>query len=413
MSLFVSHYSVFVSVTVGYATQISLGPETHPTTTPLTLTTVFTPPPACRTPFAFFDNCYNEFECDGSYFPVLYNSVTSYPGSSSIRCLPQTTIIDDSYVDGVYDYNPGLFCPDGMTTDTSIGSAFLCCPSGLTYSYNGDFADCTGTITEGTVLVGPWNADEATIAKTITWSAPDNMTLYVAARPIYLTQESIIIISKTFSHIPTQASSSTIEVTETSMSAETSAFQTPARGCSRKRDCQMTTPLTTPPTNPPDLGASGPSIGIKAGAAIGGAIAFVLLVAGAILLLRYRRKRLVTRHHALDLPPIQPEAEVTQQTYQKKRLPELPVVESRVELEGTQVEDRGPGIYVSKPELEGTAGIPGAMGVYVRKKSELEARHDGALLPSNPVLGTRSRRTTMAPESPVVGQLFMRYSAPR
>ncbi len=202
--------------------------------------------------------------------------------------------------------------------------------SGLTYSYNGY---CTGTMTMGVALAGFSGPDEGTISTTISWSAAENMTLYVSAVPLYLTQEANIATSHTFGNLPTTPTSSIIEssdTTETSTSAETSpAFRTTTLGCFRGPDCS-----TTPSTNVPSPNASGPSIGAKVGAGVGGALAFVLLVLSGILLLRYRRKRLRARHRPLDSPPTQPETGVIQQqqqqqqqqAYQKKLLPELPVV---------------------------------------------------------------------------------------
>ncbi|KAI0799130.1 hypothetical protein GGR55DRAFT_517455 [Xylaria sp. FL0064] len=396
------------STSVGYGTQISLGSPTQITTTP-PLTTVFTPPPECKTPFAFIYNCDNDFECDGSYLPVLYNPVSGEPGSSPIQCLPQTTVIDDSFVDGVYDYNPGLFCPDGMTTETSIGTTFLCCPSGLTYSFDGYNEQCTGTMTKGTVLGGDYAGIGGIVGTTIIWSVADNMTLYVAATPVYLYQGSDAITSDTFGNLPTPTSTdkAASDASKTSVSTVTvSASDTTAiHGCFGKRDCQT----ATSPTNKP---SSGPSKAVKIGASVGGAIAFIILALASFLLLRYRRRRLLrTRHLAMDSPPTQPETEVIQHIYVKKNLPELPVVESRVELEGTPGQDRGPGIYVWKPELEGTAGIHGVEGVYVRKKSELEARYDGGFTVS-PVMGSMSA-TTAGSESPVVGPSVTRHSMPR
>ncbi|KAI0975237.1 hypothetical protein F4678DRAFT_320806 [Xylaria arbuscula] len=393
--------SASAGVTVGYSTQISLDPSS---TTPLpTLTTIFTPPAECNTPLALTDYCSNAFECDGSYIPVLNIPISGDSSYSPIQCLPQTTALDDG-IDGVYDYNPGLFCPDGMTTDTSIGSAFLCCPSGLSYSYDGVIEACTGIMTKGTALEGYYFTEVGVIVEsTITWSAADNMTLYVAARPVYLYQESNIVNPNTIGTLPTPTSSSKGESGVTSSKTALASLK-----CPRSGKCETTAPeLNTP------AGSSGLSTGAKVGAGIGAVAGFVLLALGAILLLRYRRRRL-TRHHALGSPSTQPEIE--QQKYHKKHLPELPVIESRVELEGTQVEDRGPGIYVWKPELEGTAGSPNSEGVYVRKKSELEARYDGALFPGSPMLtpgsGSTSGRTSTAAatESPVVGPSFTIYS---
>ncbi|KAI1313985.1 hypothetical protein F5Y03DRAFT_1336 [Xylaria venustula] len=392
--------SASAGVTVGLSTQISLDPSS---TSPLpTLTTVFKQPLECNTPVALTDDCSNDFECDGSYIPVLNIPISGDSSYSTIQCLPQTTVLDDdTFVDGVYDYDPGLFCPDGMTTDTSIGSAFLCCPSGLSYSYDGYNEACTGTMTKGTVFGGYLAGIGGIVGTTIAWSPADNMTLYVSASPVYLYQESNIVNSNTIGNFPTPTSSNKGESTATSSKTASTSPK-----CLRSGKCETTTP--EPSTT---AGSSGLSTGAKVGAGIGATLGFILLALGAILLLRYRRRRL-TRHHALGSPSTHPEMK----KHHKKHLPELPVVESRVELEGTQVEDRGPGIYVWKPELEGTAGSPDSEGVYVRKKPELEARYDGVLFPGSPMLtpgsGSASGRTSTAAafESPVAGPSFTIYS---
>ena len=126
MSTFASQ-SVSVSAGQGVGSQITLGSqtETQQTTTLPPLTTIFTPPTACETPFAWIDSCYDPIHCDAFYLPFLYNKSA---GSSLVVCLPQTTVFSDGFVDGQYEYSPGLHCPKGMTTATSIGNQYLCCP---------------------------------------------------------------------------------------------------------------------------------------------------------------------------------------------------------------------------------------------------------------------------------------------
>ncbi|KAI1361186.1 hypothetical protein F5Y08DRAFT_27281 [Xylaria arbuscula] len=405
-SSFAQSASVSVSVGAGQGvgSQITLGSqtETEQTTTAPPLTTTFTPPSACETPLAVLDECYDDFHCDAVYVPFLY---TKSADSPPVTCLPQTTVYSDGFVDGQFEYSPGLYCPKGMTTATSIANQYLCCPSGLTYSFDGKFDTCTGTVTEGVFWAGSVDFNSGTIARVITLSAADDTTMFLGAYPIWLTQS----ISHTIGDLPSQSTSSIQKETDSSTSSRTSSsIHTTTQGCFRRRDCQA----TPSPTIHHSSASSRLPLRVEIGAIVGGVIGFVLLALAAILLLRYRRRRLRQRHQTIDSPPTNSEATI-QQYYLKKHFPELPVVEMAAELEGTQVEDHGPGagIYVWKPELEGTAGMPGTVGVYVRKKSELEARYDGTFTGSPyPVHEIGSRTTEAAPESPIVGPSFIRYS---
>ena len=258
-------------------------------------------------------------------------------------------------------------------------------------------------MTEGVFWAGPGDLNSGTLSRAITLSAADDTTMFVGAYPVWLTQS----ISRTFGDLPGQPTSSITKGTDQSTSDRTSsAIHTTTPGCFRRRDCQAAPLSTKSPTSVP----SGSSLGVKIGASVGGGIGLILLALAALLVLRYRRRRLLAHRCAIDSPPTSSEAEI-QQSYLKKHFPELPVVETAAELEGTQVEDHGPGsgIYVWKPELEGTAGIPGAAGVYVRKKSELEARYNGAFT-GHPVHDIGLGAAAAAPESPIVGPSFVRYS---
>ncbi|KAI0456357.1 hypothetical protein F5B21DRAFT_159304 [Xylaria acuta] len=408
--------SASASAGVSYGPQLSLSSHMPRTIPPLT--TIFTPPPECKTPFAFVGDCYNEFECDGSYMPFLSIPDSRNPGGTSIQCYPEVTTYSDGYVDAVFEYSPGLFCPDGMTTATSIASVFLCCPSGLTYSFDGDEEQCTATITMGAAFVGPWQQNQATVLDTTSFSSADSMTLYAAAFPVYLNN----IRSGTSGHAPGQSIppvSGESSTTGTSTLKEVPS-KTPTSNSPRcRRDSCQTTTTTQPntggestPATTNTLGSDEPKssnqtnlkIGVGVGVGVGGAVVLILLALGYMLLRRYRRKRLLNPHQHPDSPPTKrdgDEAQEIQQMYRKKLPSELPVPESWVELEGTQVEGRGPGIYVWKPELEGTAGVPAAKGVYVRKKSELEARYYGAANAA-PETGV-----VTYPDSPIIAASFV------
>ncbi|KAI0474673.1 hypothetical protein F4859DRAFT_481523 [Xylaria cf. heliscus] len=394
-----------------------------PTTTP-PLTTIFTPPPECKTPLAFDGECQNALECDGSYMPFLYLS-----GGTSIQCYPEVTTFSDGFVDAILDYNPGLFCPDGMTTASNAGSVFFCCPSGLTY--DGQRDQCTATLTTGVALEGPWQDNSASIVSTTSFSAADRMTLYASARAVYLTARESSTKSDTFSNTLSQFtppllgdSSTTGTSISSQVSSNTHTSNSPTcqgNGCQTSTTPQSSTGWESNPvethhssygSEPSSQNQRNLKIGIGVGVGVGAAAVLILLGLGYVLLRRYRRRRLLRPHQLLDFPPLKPGSgrlqQEVQQIYKKKTPSELPVPEPWVELEGTRVEEGGPGIYVWKPELEGTAGIRDAKGVYVLKKSELETIYNG--VPNHSL----KAEVVTYPESPIIGASFSgpRYPAP-
>ncbi|KAI1128802.1 hypothetical protein F5Y10DRAFT_168487 [Nemania abortiva] len=237
---FISQYSTSVSV--------EYGPDETRTSLPPPLTTIFSPPPECKTPF--IEDCHNS-ECYGYYYPFLVNFLPGDRTSGTLQCLPETTAYSDS-ADAVYEYSPGLFCPGGMTTVASIGNTFICCHSGLTYSRE----DCTGTETRGTAFTGPWEGEVAKIYRTTLFNAADDITLYVSAPPVYLIRESA-------AGGGSGTVSSTTRVSNTQI--------TPSHGFSGASEAAKQT-------------------GIKVGAPLGAILALILLGLGYILLSRYRRK---------------------------------------------------------------------------------------------------------------------------
>ncbi|KAI0405893.1 hypothetical protein F4802DRAFT_138902 [Xylaria palmicola] len=416
---FTTSFSESMSVSHGYSTHLSLplqGPIEMPSRPPLT--TVFTAPPECKTPFVYEAECYNPTECDGEYLPVLFTPLPGTQGYSSIQCCPEATTYSDGYIDAIQDFDPGIFCPDWATTAASTGSVFVCCPTGLTYSNDGGWEVCTGTMMPwtGPGLVGPWIPNQGTISKTISFSAADHKTLYILAHPIFLTAYGV-------TSSPISATRAT-KTTKGSNSDSTSS-STPTENAPKcRRDgCQTTT--TTPPdveaptsaSDLPDSDDTGSVSRTSTNITIGvtSAAAFILLALGGILLARYRWKRLRGRspadyHPSTKFDGSDVDAAAQRAAGQEKLPPELPVTESRGELDGSPAEEGGAGIYTWKPELEGTPGAPGGpAALFVRKKSELEARESG--LPS-PVPGMGLG--TMASDALVAGPSFTdpRYPVP-
>ncbi|KAF2969954.1 hypothetical protein GQX73_g3621 [Xylaria multiplex] len=233
------------------------------------------------------------------------------------------------------------------------------------------------------------------------------MTLSVSASPVYLIHESNAIAPTPSNPSTPYTRSMTYPVQPSSPGSASSVVVTTSGGTiCRRHNCQAS-PSATQGTGS-DRPRTSSHIGLKVGASIGGVIAVAVIVLGYFLLTRYRRKRRLNDRERLNSVPADPEVEVVRKPYEKKRLPKLPEPEPRAELEGTPVETRGDGIYVWKPELEGTAGVPGAVGVYVKKKSELEAIHNG-VTSSALAIRARATLTTVTPyESPIIGPSFTR-----
>ncbi|GAP85309.2 hypothetical protein SAMD00023353_1002160 [Rosellinia necatrix] len=418
------------------------------------LTTTFTQPPECRIPFILESDCLDGPECGGSYAPLLFFPFSGPASGSRIQCLPKVKTNGDGSVEAIYTYDPGLICPRGLTTDTKIGTAFVCCPTGLTYTASGQQDACYGTVTEGPVLVGFTGAEESTVFETFDLAAADQTTIHVAARAVFLvvssstenharstdappgltssatTDSPIFIGAPTSSGAPSQETVTTMSRRDhdgesedddnkdggdsgadgDSSSGSGGDTTTACLGHCGTTDTSPTVPrLPTPAGNPVNQTKTMGKARAIFGAVAGGVVGFLLLVLiiGYLLIVRYRRKRL-GRKAAASRPRANPgrddvEAAAAAAAALRKPPPRartLPVV---AELEGTGAEDRsaGAGIYVAKPELEGTAGMPGLAGVYVRRKAELEAGHLRGGLPRHAPI--RPGAVAELPESPVVG----------
>lgn len=115
----------------------------------LPLTTVFTPPAEC-TKYQLTCNVYsygsqivyNGGLCTGSAFPQTVCSTDATGRQALVGCYPEsiTTIYDAyTYTYGVATYLPGLACPLGMTTATSLAplDGVFCCPRYSPYINSG------------------------------------------------------------------------------------------------------------------------------------------------------------------------------------------------------------------------------------------------------------------------------------
>ncbi|KAI8628941.1 hypothetical protein F5Y19DRAFT_102560 [Xylariaceae sp. FL1651] len=422
------------------STHVSVGADISSTTQELALTTVFTPPSVCTTPFIDLDGCPTRTQiCLGTYLPFLRLSASNSP-EHTVQCVPELTTFYDGYVDGIYEYTPGLYCPGGMAIAYAVPGSVICCPSGLTLINDGL---CKMTTTEGIGLFGPVTNNEVTV---VSASAFSGYTVRIEAVPVTLdfplySQETLSISlynSVTIPSVPPETPPSPLYTSITNSSVSSGEDNPPSttdvsttttdpsdagttssavsqgscfhkRGFRNVRRCQATSTASygtvsasssstdnTNAGNPPSsLDSAAARAEANVGTGIGAAVAFTLLL-GLIyfLAIRYRRRklglcrRLHLRSQSPDDSPID-EATPTEdpeklsrkeegggggvETHIRDFTLETDAATIRAELEGTPIEEGGPGIYVLKPELEGTAGMPGLIGVHVRKKVELEA----------------------------------------
>ncbi|KAI1338721.1 hypothetical protein F5Y15DRAFT_385070 [Xylariaceae sp. FL0016] len=300
------------------------------------LTTIFTPDPECVSPLlvggyspSYWAVAFLNSVCTGFHTTVTRNCFpesSAYLGTPSLGSVPVLT------------YLPGIFCPSGMTTATSYSwlDAVICCPSGL--SYHEDYATCLRTATGGTFLHGDCSASVST---TVVGS---DVTLKIYAPTVFLGGQHQYL-----SRFPLSTPTSS----PTTQTTEPSSYRT------RQRT-------------------------IKIGAGVGGTIAVLLTAALAFLCItRYRRKRLKPSSSAIDRCSAytgKPELEGSEgqpggEVYISKT--ELDAIPVRFELEGTQQQENGMGIYVQKPELVGSLVTESLAGIYVKTKAEMDGGSDG------------------------------------
>lgn len=409
-----------VSVRLSFSTRITLHLteiEVDPSsllpagTMTAALTTAFTQPPECMVPFMSESACREGTECGGTYVPHL---CFPFSGGAQIRCLPATSTDGDGVEYAVYNYGPGLFCPGGMTANTRTGSVIVCCPTGLSYSGDGQQGICTGTMTAGMAVVGFEDGITGTVFYSTSFFSADHTTVNVEAHPVYLNAAAPDTEPTTSDNTLNPPSSTVIDAPDTirisnstkaSTSSESSTLNETSNSSKtspsnmttcRESGCQSTSPAPNPSSSSNKEG--GNHTGRIVGVGIGGTIAVGLLVLGCFLLIRYRWKRLRNRHQAAPHTTLNgSKVEAELRVYKKRLPPELAGSETRAELEGTQVEEGGAGIYAWKPELEGTAGIRGSKNVDVRKKAELEANNRNVLARAS------GAGTEATPTTPVAG----------
>ncbi|KAI0448339.1 hypothetical protein F5B21DRAFT_497848 [Xylaria acuta] len=339
-----SHGGITTSITQGWA-----------------LTTVFTPPTGCVTPFITVpDVGCDDITCSALFMPSL--EIDSATGGAHLQCLPSFATDTDFNESPIFAYSPGLFCPSGMTTATSISGTAICCPSGLTCTDVGTDVTscrCTATLTTGTFGQGGWgeNPDIGYFSSLTVLSPKLHQTIYAEATPITLVAQNVGNNDNT--------SSSGVQSSDSGLISSTTVIS----------DSTTTQPEPTSTSSPRPSSDSAIIVG-----GVLGAVAFIFFIALVYFFLtRYRHGRLQTRSIQSHFDTTQEHG--TSRTQQNpgdstggfwSLKPELDPTTTRAELEGTTIDQQGPGIYVVKPELEGTVGIKRLLGVFVKGKAELE-----------------------------------------
>ncbi|KAI3324146.1 hypothetical protein HD806DRAFT_61555 [Xylariaceae sp. AK1471] len=293
-------------------------------TTPLfpALTTTFTPPPECTSSYLYEACRVGISTCGGVAFKA-----TGGCGGEKIFCYPSVAPFavpnwhsseTRSYIGGSTDvaelktYSPGLYCPAGMTTATTIESldGVVCCPSGLTF--NLESATCRQTKTEGTFVAWP----ECT-PTTVSRPGTATISFVIDATPVFLLGQK-----RLSSSAPPSGSSS-------------SNSPTGSPGAETRR---------------------GRSFGLKVGLGVGiPLVTLVLLYLASILIKRWRNNR------APSTMPVEaasadhtgkPELEGTMIGAPFPRA-ELDVSTWRAVPQG-RITENSANNYIQKPELEGT-----------------------------------------------------------
>ncbi|KAI0516709.1 hypothetical protein F5B22DRAFT_176465 [Xylaria bambusicola] len=369
------------------------------------LTSIFTPAQDCT---IFEMQFCDKNACSASDGGNDFNQFIPRLRSS---CYPSIRHPIHTYLDGsVYTergspeltYSPGVHCPHGMTTATSLLAldAVYCCYSSFNYKTDSDpftFGSCVQKLTEGIFLYsssaiafGPSETDSFTSVAHgyggLNWTGPP--LLEVIADPIFL------IAQRALSEVPNTGGSST-----KGLSAS------PTQTSSSKTNGHWNTLLPGPQSSRGSANTNATLIG-----SIVGSIGFVLVIClGLLYFLHYRRKRMhqanegevTAQGEKWDGLSDKPELEGSQARQRQFYKAELDALAVRAELEGSPGEEHDPaGIGFLKPELHGTSGVRGLLGVFLKKKAELEA-------PSNLEAGKPGNCRL---SNPAQGQPFVNYS---
>ncbi|KAI0415596.1 hypothetical protein F5X98DRAFT_376529 [Xylaria grammica] len=344
--------------------------EQTPTSQKLDLTTVFTPPTECATPFITIpDAGCDDITCFALFMPSL--EIDSATGGAHIQCLPSFATEDDFNESPIFTYSPGLFCPYGMTTGTSVSGTAICCPSGLECTDIGrdaTFYKCTATMTAGTFGEGGWgeNPDIGYISSISVLSPKFHQTIYAEATAITLLRQGADDSGHDSGH---DSGDNSDGVSDTQTSSSDSITST-----AMASDPTTTQPGPTNTFSPRSSSDTAMIVGIVLGSVTGVLLLFLLY-----FFVRYRPRQLRKRNADLRPDAAQENGTSGPQPYPDDSAvgfwnlkSELDPAVTRAELEGTEIDRQGPGIYVVKPELEGSVVVKRLLGVFVKGKAELE-----------------------------------------
>ncbi|KAI0426005.1 hypothetical protein F5Y09DRAFT_346134 [Xylaria sp. FL1042] len=350
------------------------------------LTSTFTPAPDCTTfEMQFCDKNACSASDGGDDEPRFscYPNITHYSYKDSHRSITERGR-------PALTYSPGLHCPHGMTTASSLDllDAVYCCYSNFEYQSEPPYlASCVKKLTEGaffysssTIAFGPSETDAFTsIAHGyggLNWTGPP--LLEAIADPIFL--------------ISIRAPASVSEILST-----TDSFSKGSSRSTGQTSIQTDSVEGTPPENPQDSSTNNK---VKIIGSVVGVVIFLLFVCSGLLYLKcYRRKRLrraergtvTTKDQQWLGPGDKPELEGSRADRARFLKAELDALAVRAELEGSLGEEHdSAGIGFIKPELQGTSGVWGILGVFIKGKAELEA-------PSNQGAGKRSETRSFSP----------------
>ncbi|KAI1325465.1 hypothetical protein F5Y16DRAFT_401314 [Xylariaceae sp. FL0255] len=196
-------------------------------------------------------------------------------------------------------------------------------------------------------------ADYASLSATSSYESQSNLTFIVTADPILLASPKLSVV---------KAATTTIAPNNSASAPRPNNGNGNGNGATNSGTSQVSR-----------------SNAIRQATLIGvPIISFAMLVFGILMFVRYRRRQRLLRGLSQELSEGQADEKDTEKSPIDKTTsiwqlkPELDASRAFAELEGTNVEEAGPGIHVSKPELEASLGIAGLVGVYVKYKAELD-----------------------------------------
>ncbi|KAI0448576.1 hypothetical protein F5B21DRAFT_521620 [Xylaria acuta] len=312
------------------------------------LTTTFTPPPECTS--WYIDEC-TDTDCFVQAFPTG-TGICGSNGSDamiSYACYPKVTESTMEFANGqgiytleIATYSPGLYCPLGMSTATSVPllDGVFCCPSGMRFQGDLQGGTCARTQTEGTFILSG-DCTRTTIPKP---TGQITTTISMYAMPVFLGGQRLV----------NPASSSTSSLTKSS-----SASTTPAPSSSQSSGNN-----------------SSPSISLKVGLGVGIPLGVIILALCGVWCFRRYRRKIAGKMHIIHSDITEADKpELAGSTFQPPHVrAELDPLATRAELEAP-IEENGAGIFFHKPELQGTDALTtrGVWRGYVNRKGELEA----------------------------------------